>query len=115
MIEYLSKTSKIDVSLIIIQNLSNTVACVGEVYEKLNAHFKILGPVKDLEIFINKIPELLKQLLEFAVGDNELTASYSISVICQLLSNCNLTEEASKLKEWFESYVDAAVVKLQQF
>ena len=41
------------------QILSNTVACVTEVFEKLAAHFKTVSPVEDLSIYNHQIPQLL--------------------------------------------------------
>ena len=46
------------------------MACVGEVYDKLAAHFKTVGPVKKLEIYKASIPDLLKKLQEIALGEN---------------------------------------------
>ena len=97
------------------QTLSNIVACVSESIEKLTAHFKTVSPLQELSIYTTKTPEILQKLLEFVVGENELSASYSISIICLFLSSFNLTYESDKLKDWLNSYVEGAVKKLSQY
>lgn len=49
------------------------------------------------------------------MGTQELAASYSISIIYQMLSNFNLKGEAEQLKQWLEKYVEQAASKLQQY
>jgi hypothetical protein len=82
------------------------------VFDKLIAHLKTLSPVKELEIYTDKIPDMLGRLLDFVLGENELAASYAIPIICMFLSNFNVEETPERLEEWFGKYVKGTTVKL---
>ena len=74
-----------------------------------------MGPVRKLEVYLTRIPDLLAILLEIALGQNELAAAYSISIISILLSNFNLEGESDKLEEWTSKYISGAVAQLKKF
>lgn len=88
---------------------------MSEVFEKTNAHLKLGNPIKELSLYNNRIPDLLSRLLEFFVGDNENASTYSISIICQLLSYFNIKDSADKLSPFLNQYLLAVTNQLKKY